>query len=128
MIHVTSLAVLLMVLMKSISNRIGRPNKHFCHIFYVITIFSSKGGLSKVSFSVYFRLFLYPNNFWFFGYSLSNWCNDSWDNFFSMRTIFFPIFDFFNFYLKLSSGSLVLNKNSSRRESNPDRLDTRRTC
>ena len=44
-------------------------------------------GLKKIcqitTFSVYFLLFPYPNNFWLFQYSLSNRSNGSWNNYFS---------------------------------------------
>ena len=50
-----------------------------------------KSPIWQYKFSFYFLLFPYPNNFWLFGYSLSNRSNGSWNNdFSSRRTIFFP--------------------------------------
>ena len=53
------------------------------------------GPIRFIIFSVYFRLFPYPNNFWFFGVSLSN-------STMAVGTIFFPWEQFFFQYLTSS--------------------------
>ena len=73
-----------------------------------------------IFFSVYFRLFPYPNNFWFFGFSLSLWSVQLEQFFFLTLEHFFFQYRLLQFLLEsfqvevlIRQSFVVFNKNRS---------------